>query len=183
MEFLEKFLPMLFTMVLIPAIGILTVFIVTFIKAKKDELKKKIDNELLAKYVDMLAETVCAAVVMTNQTYVNSLKKQGKFDAEAQREAFSRTYEAVMTMLSDEATKYLNEFYGDLQTAVTTLIEKEVAEAYNRIDDVEDAELDLDLSDDDDDEYDIEESDLSKEQILAALQAYKEQLEKDGVED
>ena len=172
MDFLEKFLPMLFTMVLIPAVGILTVFIVTFIRAKKEELKKRIDNELLAKYVDMLAETVCAAVVMTNQTYVNALKKKGKFDAEAQKEAFNRTYEAVMTMLSEEATKYLNEFYGDLQTAVSTLIEKEVAEAYNRIND-------NDIDTDDDDEYDIEEADLDYDQILAALQAYKEQLEKD----
>ena len=128
MEFLEKFLPLLFMMVIIPAISVLTVFIVTFIKTKKEELKKKIDNELICKYIDMLSETVCTCVVATNQTYVNELKKQGKFDAEAQREAFNRTYEAVMTVLSDEAIKYLNAFYGDLQAVVTELIEQKVNE-------------------------------------------------------
>ena len=178
MEFLEKFLPMLFMIVIIPAISVLTVFLVTFIKTKKEELKKKIDNELLQKYIDMLGETICAAVVTTNQTYVNALKKQGKFDADAQREAFNRTYEAVMNMLSDEAVKYLNSFYGDLQVALVNMIEKEVAEAYNRIDESDDPALDLDISDDDDD-YDIEETDLDKEQILEALKKYKEALEKE----
>lgn len=128
MDFLEKFLPLLFMMVIIPAISVLTVFIVTFIKTKKEELKKKVDNELIAKYIDMLADTVCTCVIATNQTYVDELKRQGKFDAEAQREAFSRTYEAVMTILSDEAVKYLNSFYGDLQTVVTELIEQNVKE-------------------------------------------------------
>ena len=128
MEFLEKFLPLLFMMVIIPAISVLTVFIVTFIKTKKEELKKKVDNELIIKYIDMLADTVCTCVIATNQTYVDELKRQGKFDAEAQKEAFNRTYEAVMTILSDEAVKYLNAFYGDLQTVVTELIEQNVKE-------------------------------------------------------
>ena len=132
MEFLNELLPIIFMCVVIPALGILTTVIVTYIQKKKEELKNSIDNEQLYKYVSMLADTVCTCVVATNQTYVNALKKQGKFDAEAQKEAFRRTYEAVMGILSDEAVKYLTVFYGDLQVAVTSLIEKEVAEAANR---------------------------------------------------
>ena len=134
MEFWEKFLPILFMTVVIPSIGVLTVFIVTFIRAKKEELKKKIDNELLCKYVDMLAETVCTCVVATNQTYVNELKRQGKFDKEAQRVAFEMTYNAVMSILSDEAVKYLTVFYGDLNTTIVELIENSVnAENKNNV--------------------------------------------------
>ena len=134
MEFWEKFLPILFMTVVIPSIGVLTVFIVTFIRAKKEELKKKIDNELLCKYVDMLAETVCTCVVATNQTYVNELKRQGKFDKEAQRIAFEMTYNAVMAILSDEAVKYLTVFYGDLNTTIVELIENSVnAENKNNV--------------------------------------------------
>ena len=134
MEFWEKFLPILFMTVVIPSIGVLTVFIVTFIRAKKEELKKKIDNELLCKYVDMLAETVCTCVVATNQTYVNELKRQGKFDKEAQRVAFEMTYNAVMAILSDEAVKYLTVFYGDLNTTIVELIENSVnAENKNNV--------------------------------------------------
>ena len=134
MEFVNQLLPIVFSLVVIPAIGVLTAFIVQFIDKKKEELQEKIDNELLRKYVNMLAQTVIDCVIATNQTYVNSLKKQGKFDAEAQKEAFRMTYDAVMEILSEEAVYYLTVFYGDLTVAVKNLIEKEVACAYNRKD-------------------------------------------------
>ena len=65
-------------------------------------------------------------VIATNQTYVESLKKQGKFDAEAQKVAFNQTYEAVMCILSEEAKEYLNEAVGDLNLYITQKIEAEV---------------------------------------------------------
>ena len=82
----------------------------------------------------MFFETVRTCVVATNQTYVNALKEQGKFDLEAQKEAFKKTYEAVMAILSEDAVKYLTEYYGDFTSQLTELIECEVAEAYNRED-------------------------------------------------
>ena len=39
-----------------------------------------------------LENIVTKAVVTTNQTFVDNLKKQGKFDEEAMKEAFNRTY-------------------------------------------------------------------------------------------
>lgn len=132
MEFLEKLLPLIFMMVVIPALGLLTVFIVQFIDKKKEQLKDKIKDEQLSRYVSMLLETVRVCVVATNQTYVNALKEQGRFDLEAQKEAFRRTYDAVMSILSEEAVKYLTEYYGDLTSELTELIESEVATAYNR---------------------------------------------------
>ena len=132
MDFLKELLPIIFMCVVIPALGILTTFIVSFIQKKKEELQDKIDNKLLAKYTGMLLDTVTTCVVATNQTYVNALKKQGKFDAEAQKEAFRMTYDAVMDILSEEAVYYLTVFYGDLNVTLTELIEKEVAEAANR---------------------------------------------------
>lgn len=134
MEFLEKLLPLIFMMVVIPALGLLTVFLVQFIDKKKEELKSKIKDEQLSRYISMLFETVRTCVVATNQTYVNALKEQGKFDLEAQKEAFKKTYEAVMAILSEDAVKYLTEYYGDFTSQLTELIECEVAEAYNRED-------------------------------------------------
>lgn len=132
MDFLKELLPIIFMFVVIPALGILTTFIVAFINKKKEELQEKIDNDLLKKYIEMLARTVTTCVVATNQTYVNSLKKQGKFDKEAQIIAFNMTKDAVMEILSEEAVHYLTVFYGDLETAISNLIEENVAEAYNR---------------------------------------------------
>ena len=74
----------------------------------------------------MLAETITACVIATNQTYVESLKKQGKFDVEAQKEAFNQTYNAIMAVLTNEAKLYLTNIYGDLAAYITARIEAEV---------------------------------------------------------
>ena len=74
----------------------------------------------------MLAETVTKCVVATNQTYVESLKKEGKFDAEAQKVAFEKTYDAVMSIISIDMVEYLTEFVGDFETFLMQSIEAEV---------------------------------------------------------
>lgn len=110
----------------IPLLGILTAYIVKYINAKSEEIQIQIDNDLADKYVNMLAETITACVIATNQTYVESLKKQGKFDAEAQKEAFNQTYNAIMAVLTNEAKLYLTNIYGDLAAYITARIEAEV---------------------------------------------------------
>lgn len=74
----------------------------------------------------LLQDTVISCVIATNQTYVDSLKEQGKFDAEAQKAAFQKTYDAVMQILTEDAVKYLNEVLGDLDKYVNTMIESQV---------------------------------------------------------
>lgn len=110
----------------IPLLGILTAYVIKYINAKSEEIQIQIDNDLADKYVNMLAETITACVIATNQTYVESLKKQGKFDAEAQKEAFNQTYNAIMAVLTNEAKLYLTNIYGDLAAYITARIEAEV---------------------------------------------------------
>lgn len=74
----------------------------------------------------MLENTITSAVIATNQTYVDTLKEQGKFDKEAQTNALMRTYEAVMTILTEDAQKYLNEIIGDLRLYIINGIEERV---------------------------------------------------------
>jgi hypothetical protein len=76
-------LQQIFEMCIVPLLGIITCYIVNYIKAKINELNTANDNEILVKYLTMLSETVCNCVIATNQTYVNSLKGQNAFDAEA----------------------------------------------------------------------------------------------------
>jgi hypothetical protein len=64
-------------------LGVITAYIITYIKAKTAELKTINSNEILVKYLDMLSTTVIECVIATNQTYVNSLKGQNAFDEEA----------------------------------------------------------------------------------------------------
>jgi hypothetical protein len=74
----------------------------------------------------MLNDTITDCVIATSQTYVIALKKEGKFDAEAQKKAFTMTYEAVVQLLTEDATEYLNAAIGDLQLYITQKIEAEV---------------------------------------------------------
>lgn len=122
----ETIAPQLFTLVIFPLIGILTVVLIAFLSAKKKQIKENTDNELLHKYIDMLDKTIVECVLTTTQTYVESLKKQGAFDAEAQKKAFEETYSNVMLILSTDAVEYLQEAMGDLQTYVFNKIESTV---------------------------------------------------------
>lgn len=116
----------IFEVCLFPLLGVLTTFLILFINKKSQELRAKTDNELYHKYIDMLEQTVVNCVIATNQTYVDSLKKQGKFDLEAQKEAFNRTYSQVMLILADDAKVYLESAVGDLNVYVTNMIETQV---------------------------------------------------------
>ena len=123
MEILE----MLFRVVLIPALGILTAYAVKFLRVKSAELQQKVENDTADKYIAMIAATVEECVIATNQTYVEALKKEGKFDAEAQKAAFEKTLAAVLSILSDDAKDYIVNATGDLSVYLTNLIEASVS--------------------------------------------------------
>ena len=116
----------LFTVILFPLLGVTTTFLVFFISEKTKELKEKYNNELFHKYADMLEQTIVSCVIATNQTYVKTLKEEGKFDIDAQKIAFDKTFSAVITILSDDAYNYLSEAIGDLEEYITNRIEAEV---------------------------------------------------------
>lgn len=122
MEMLQK----IFEVCIIPLLGVLTTYLVIFIRKKAEQLKQTTDNELYEKYMDMLTETIVNCVIATNQTYVDALKDKNAFDKEAQVEAFNITYKAVIDILSDDAMIYLNEAVGDLDALIRQMIEAQV---------------------------------------------------------
>ena len=116
----------IFEVCIIPLLGVLTAFFVKWVNVKTAEIADTRKNETEKKYINMLNNTISDCVIATTQTYVDALKKQGAFDAEAQKIAFTMTYEAVVKLLTDEATEYLNEAVGDLNLYITQKIESEV---------------------------------------------------------
>ena len=116
----------IFEVCIIPLLGVLTAFFVKWVNVKSAEIADIRKNETEKKYINMLNNTISDCVIATTQTYVDALKKQGAFDAEAQKVAFTMTYEAVVKLLTDEATEYLNEAVGDLNLYITQKIESEV---------------------------------------------------------
>ena len=122
-----ELLNQIFQVAIIPLIGVLATFLISFIEKKKQEISNKIKNETIKKYLDMLDDTIIACVNATNQTYVEALKNKNAFDEAAQKEALQLTYDAVMAVLTEEAQTYLTEVVGDLQSFVLTKIEAGVA--------------------------------------------------------
>lgn len=125
MEWMD-ILAQLFELVLIPLVGCLTTFAIVLIKNKAAEIASKTNDATKEKYIMMLSDTITKCVSATTQTYVDSLKKAGNFDAEAQKTAFQMSFDAVMAVLTDDAKEYLANIYGDLTAYITQAIEAEV---------------------------------------------------------
>ena len=111
---------------IIPLLTVLTAYIVKFINKKSESLQKSTDNELYKKYIALLDDTITKCVIATNQTYVDALKDKNAFTEEAQKEAFKRSYDAVMAILSVEAKTYLQNAVGDLDTYIRNSIQAQV---------------------------------------------------------
>ena len=123
---LNELISNIFQVCVLPMLGLLTTFFIKWVNAKNAEISMNIDDATLKKYLNMLTNTISDCVIATNQTYVESLKQQGKFDAEAQKQAFLLTSNAVIEILSDDAKVYLTAAVGDLNTYITKKIEAEV---------------------------------------------------------
>ena len=123
-----EILMQIFELCVVPLLALLAKFLIDFLRAKKEEALAKTDNEFLKKYLEMLDVTVTECVEATHQTYVDSLKKQGSFDKDAQKVALKQTYENVLSILSKDAKEYLAEGCGDLDILIKNKIEAKVKE-------------------------------------------------------
>ena len=119
-------LQQIFEVAIIPLIGVLTGILIKYINSKSTEIITQTEDAQAKKYIAMLDTTITSCVLATTQTYVDSLKKAGKFDVEAQKTAFEMTYNAVLEVLTEDAKNYLTAFYGDLSAYMTNKIEAEV---------------------------------------------------------
>lgn len=128
MEFSEMINYVLYV-VLTVIMPVIATYAVNLIKAKIKESNIIADatkNEDLSKIVEGALSDVMDAVLYINQIYVDSLKSSGKFDKEAQTEAFNRAYAEAMNMISDEAKKVIEQLYGSFDKWLKLKIESSV---------------------------------------------------------
>ncbi len=127
-ENLNGLLITLIQAIIIPAIPILVAFLVKLLKAKAEQVTVKINNENLQQYLQEAIDSVLQAVTYTSQTYVDSLKMQGRFDVDAQKVAFATAKEVALALLTEDAKKMITDLYGDLNVWLDTKIEQTVKE-------------------------------------------------------
>lgn len=122
MEMLRDLLYILIT----AAVPVLTTYICKFLYAKWTEGKVKIENEKISTTLDSVVAMVLDVVEATNQTFVDELKKKGEFTAESAQEAFNKSKETALKMLSNDAADIITMVYGDVDVYLNTLIEATV---------------------------------------------------------
>ena len=73
-----------------------------------------------------LENIVNKAVITTNQTFVNELKKQGKFDKEAMEVAYNKTFNSIVASLSQSFFEYVDKETIDIDALLKNMIETSV---------------------------------------------------------
>jgi hypothetical protein len=95
-------------------------------KAKKNAAIDASDNDYIDAIIERVGTLVIDVVTETTQTYVEGLKKDGKFNLEEQGIAFNMSYNKLNELINDEYKSVLEEVFGNLQGYLTSKIESTI---------------------------------------------------------
>lgn len=115
-EMLINIISVLMTAVVIPVISLLGAKLVSW-------LSTKIKNEKANKMIKTATEIVVSAVKTVFQTYVDALKKEGKFDKESQILALTKAKDIALSQMTEDVKEFIQTNYGELDLWLTTQIE------------------------------------------------------------
>lgn len=124
-EILLNIISIVVTAVVVPLISLLGTKLIQWIGTK-------VKDEKAATFLSNASKIVLNAVKSVFQTYVDSLKKSGTFDAEAQKTALIKATDIVKSQLSTELIDYIKKNYGDLDVWITTQIEATINTLNNK---------------------------------------------------
>lgn len=103
-----------------------TSFLCVFIKNKIGEITSKIENQKVSEYINAATNVVSDAVLTVSQTYVDTLKKEGKFSQKAQIEAKEKAVEIATKLITEDGKNAIEKVYGDFAEWLSTTIESNV---------------------------------------------------------
>ena len=86
----------------------------------------KVKNEKAAALLTTATTIVLNAVRSVFQTYVESLKASGSFNAEAQKTALSKAKDIALSQLGDDVKEYISSTYGNLDGWLTNQIDSTI---------------------------------------------------------
>ena len=115
--------------VLTAILPVVATYTVNLIKTKTKEsnvIANVTQNENISKIIENTFSDVMDAVLYINQIYVDALKSNGKFDKDAQKNAFNRAYTEALNMISDESKRVIEQTYGSFDKWLKLKIETSV---------------------------------------------------------
>ena len=101
---------------------ILKVLVIVAVPLATAWVGKFVKNESALRLINNLKETIINIVEQTNENFVNSLKEQGKFDAEAQKLAWEMSKTQIMEILNESTKKAIMLLYGDIDAWINSQI-------------------------------------------------------------
>lgn len=116
---------------IVPAIPLLTMYMIYFLKKGINYLKDKSEKEQIDHYLGLVGEMLEKSVLYTSQTYVSSLKQQqGKLTPEQVKEANRKAIEAFEKSIGEDGKLVIENLYGDYQDWIEKSIESIVAKQH-----------------------------------------------------
>lgn len=115
--------------VLTAILPILVNYAVKLFNAKIAELTANVESETAKRYIEAAVDAIGIAVTAVNQTYVDSLKAEGKFDEESACVAKNLAIEKAKQLISMNSKEFIEMMYGDFDEYLENAIEAYVRDA------------------------------------------------------
>lgn len=123
---MKDFLLALLQAVLVAVTPLLVAFVCKLINKAAGWFAAKTNNRTAERYAYEIADVISTSVTYASQTYVDALKKDGKFDTAEQKQAFALAYKTAEGLLTEGAKTFITQVYGDVNAFLTAKIEAEV---------------------------------------------------------
>nr|DAQ95485.1 MAG TPA: holin [Caudoviricetes sp.] len=108
-------------------VPLVSALIIYGVKKATNWLKSKTENETVDTYLSRAYSMLEDIVVTTSETYVKSLKADGKFDIEEQQQAFEITKNAFEQIASTEIKNAIKSTVADYDAWVRNTVEAIIA--------------------------------------------------------
>ena len=122
----EQTLNLVITAVLVPVMAALVPLLVNAINLYAKQIRTKLKDDELRKYVTIAEDAVQTAVISTYQTYVEALKNGEGWNKDTEREAFEKAKTEALLIMGGAAREALSEFYDDFDVWLKNKIERYV---------------------------------------------------------
>lgn len=110
--------------ILLSALGIIVTGLASFVVAKLTQwINSKIKDKKTADLANGVITIVTDAVKTVYQEFVEALKKEGKFDAEAQKAAKDKALAIIKAGLTAELNEFIASTFGDIDAYLANQIE------------------------------------------------------------
>lgn len=125
----KEFIQQLMYLVITGILPFVTVYFANFVKSIIQKNKDNIESEQVQNLIDYAGEAISVAVMTVSQTYVDTMKRQGKFDAEAQAIAKQMAIDKAKELISREMKSAIESVYTNFDAYLDNYIETVVRES------------------------------------------------------